>query len=267
MELNPSFHLESVVKDKNDLVDFEGPLSLILLLLQKDKIEIRDIRISDILDQYLAFLNEMERMDLEVTSEFVQMASYLLLIKTHELLITDDEPSELEILMESLEALKAKDALAAVKQVGPNLLEAYKTGALFFSRPPEPLPRSAGEYRYSIDPLNLLQALCSVYLNTRERPVDRNLIESAMPHRITFSIRSKSTQIIRRLRQKDLSLSELYAECSSKSELVATFVSVLELCSHGSIAITPSPDGAGYRLSFTGGDIDEIIEKIERDYE
>ena len=50
---NPSFFLEGVVKEKNELQDFEGPLSLILMLLSKNKIEIRDIKISEILDQYL----------------------------------------------------------------------------------------------------------------------------------------------------------------------------------------------------------------------
>ena len=56
---NPNFYLEGIVRDKNEMQDFEGPLSLILQLLSKNKIEIRDIRISEILDQYLAYLDEM----------------------------------------------------------------------------------------------------------------------------------------------------------------------------------------------------------------
>ena len=72
---NPMFRLEGVVKDKNGEQDFEGPLSLILMLLSKNKIEIRDINISEILDQYLAYLETMEAMDLEIASEFVQMRS------------------------------------------------------------------------------------------------------------------------------------------------------------------------------------------------
>ena len=47
---NPSFHLEGIVRDKDSMQDFEGPLSLILMLLQKNKIEIRDLSVSDILD-------------------------------------------------------------------------------------------------------------------------------------------------------------------------------------------------------------------------
>ena len=56
---NPNFYLEGIVREKDSVQDFEGPLSLILMLLQKNKIEIRELRISDILDQYLEFLDRM----------------------------------------------------------------------------------------------------------------------------------------------------------------------------------------------------------------
>ena len=56
---DPNFYLEGILHEKDELKDFEGPLSLILMLLQKNKIEIRDIRISEILDQYLEYLNKM----------------------------------------------------------------------------------------------------------------------------------------------------------------------------------------------------------------
>ena len=78
---NPSFFLEGVIHEKNELQDFEGPLSLILMLLSKNKIEIRDVSISEILDQYLDYLDRMQSMDLEIASEFVQMAAHLLYIK------------------------------------------------------------------------------------------------------------------------------------------------------------------------------------------
>ena len=99
---NPSFYLEGVVREKNELQDFEGPLSLILMLLSKNKIEIRDIKISEILDQYLEYLDQMQKLDLEIASEFVQMASHLLYIKTKTLLTQEEEVSELEVLIASL---------------------------------------------------------------------------------------------------------------------------------------------------------------------
>ena len=118
---DPTYFLEGIIHDKSEMADFEGPLSLILLLLSKNKIEIRDIKISEILDQYLEYLNAMEKLDLEIASEFVQMASYLLYIKTRMLLTEEKEVTELEQLIASLEQLKCKDTYAAVKSVTPML--------------------------------------------------------------------------------------------------------------------------------------------------
>ena len=261
---DPNFYLEGIVREKDELKDFEGPLSLILMLLQKNKIEIRDISVSEILDQYLSWIDRMQQMDLEITSEFVRMAAYLLYIKTKMLLTSDDEEvSELEALIESLEQLKCRDALAAVKEIAPRLGEAYKMGALLYSRQSEPPPAMSAEYPYQHKPVELLKALLNVFTSGADRGTDLTEISRAIPHRIVYSVRSKSRQILSRLRLRNISLNELYSECTSKSELVATFLSVLELCSMGSIVVSVSRRGDGYDLSFAGGDIDEIIEKIE----
>lgn len=258
---NPSFFLEGIVREKNEYQDFEGPLSLILMLLQKNKIEIRDISISDILDQYLAYLEQMQSMDLEIASEFVQMASHLLYIKTKTLLSGDDEEvSELELLMASLEQLKCKDIFAAVQSIVPEFKKASETGLLYYAKMPEPLPKSAKEYAYSHEPIDLLKAMRSIYSRGGKTPEAEEKMASAIPKRISYSVRDKSRQIIELLRGSDMLLNDIYCKCRSRSELVATFVSVLELCSMGSISITKSADG--YKLSFGGGDVEEIIEKI-----
>ena len=88
----PIYHLERVVKVKTeDLEDFVGPLDLILHLLNKNKMEIKDIQISLILDQYLQWMSQRKELDLEVASEFVTMASHLVYIKTRMLLSIHDE--------------------------------------------------------------------------------------------------------------------------------------------------------------------------------
>ncbi len=176
------------------MADFEGPLSLILLLLSKNKIEIRDIKISEILDQYLEYLNAMEKLDLEIASEFVQMASYLLYIKTRMLLTEEKEVTELEQLIASLEQLKCKDTYAAVKSVTPLLDAAAQTGLHYLSRPPEPLPKSAGEYRYRIEQADLLRALLSVF--TRGGAAATDALQMAAPKRIVYSVRDKCRTLI-----------------------------------------------------------------------
>lgn len=255
---NPNFFLEGIVKEKNQLQDFEGPLSLTLMLLSKNKIEIRDIKIADILDQYLEYLDKMQSMDLEVASEFVQMAAHLLYIKTRTLLAGDEEVSELEVLMASLEQLKCRDIFTAVQKVTPELKKASELGLLYYAKLPEPLPKTAREYEYRHEPVDLLKALYGIYSRGGKTPEPD--ISHAVPRRIVYSVRDKSYQILLRLREGGTTLQALYRDCGSRSEIVATFVSILELCSMGSIHI--SREGEDYALAFTGGDVDEIMEKI-----
>lgn len=75
------------------LQTFDGPLDLLLALIRKNKVEITDIPISLICDQYMAYLSEAEAMDLDLTSEFIVMASELMLIKS-KMLLPRTEPEE-----------------------------------------------------------------------------------------------------------------------------------------------------------------------------
>ena len=249
---NPTFHLESIVKDKNELQDFDGPLSLILMLLSKNKIEIRDIKIAEILDQYLEYLDRMERMDLEITSEFVQMASHLLYIKTKTLLAGEEEVSELEELMTSLEQLKCKDIYTAVQS-------ASEKGLLYYTKLPEPLPDVKHEYEYRHEPADLFKALYAV-ITRGGKPAEPEFARRLAPTRIVYEIRTKSSELIARLQNGPAKLSELYSACRSRSEIVATFMSILELCSMGSVEL--SGDESDYTLSFTGGNVNEILDRI-----
>ena len=254
---NPNFFLEGIVKSKDELQDFEGPLSLILLLLSKNKIEIRDISISDILDQYLEYLAQMQSMDLEIASEFVQMAAHLLYIKTKTLLASDEEVSELELLMSSLEQLKCRDIFSSVQKILPELKSASEQGLLYYANLPEPLPVD-NEYKYRHEPVDLLRAMYSIYSRGgKAAPPD---MTRSIPHKVVYSIRDKSFELLKRLKDGPARLDELYGLCRSRSEVVATFVSVLELCSMGSIEISRCEHS--YSLSFVGGDLDEIMEKI-----
>lgn len=256
---NPTFHLESIVKDKNELQDFDGPLSLILMLLSKNKIEIRDIKIADILDQYLEYLDRMERMDLEITSEFVQMASHLLYIKTKTLLAGEEEVSELEELMTSLEQLKCKDIYTAVQKITPELKSASEKGLLYYTKLPEPLPNVKREYEYRHEPADLFKALYAV-ITRGGKPTEPEFVHRIAPTRIVYEIRTKSSELIARLQSGSAKLSELYSACRSRSEIVATFMSILELCSMGSVEL--SGDESDYTLSFTGGNVNEILDRI-----
>lgn len=256
---NPTFHLHGIVRSREEMQDFEGPLNLILMLLSKNKIEIRDIQISVILDQYIEYITKIQAMDLEVASEFVQMASHLVYIKTKTLLKNDTEDvSELELLMSSLEHLKCRDMLIAIKAVIPSLASSAEQGSRLLTKPSEPLPRPAG-YIYRHDTIELLVSLASIF--SRGKQVSERSSAIVVPQRIIYGVRDKSRQLIKRLREAGpTSLNALYNECSTRSEVVATFISVLELCSMGNLSVV-SKDG-DFIISFAGGDTEEILDSI-----
>ncbi len=256
---NPTFHLEGVIKSKEEMQDFEGPLTLILMLLSKNKIEIRDIKIADILEQYLQWLEQMQRMDLEIASEFVQMASHLVYIKTKTLLAGTEEVSELEQLMSSLEQLRFRDNFTALKEVVPALDKSLQVGALLFSTPPEPMPKY-GEYDYQHEPWELLNALTDMIHKSAAVPEEYSPVP--IPRPILYSVRDKSRQLIDLLRERQsVTLPELYAMANTRSEIVATFLSLLELCALGSAEIRWQE--GGYTAHFTGGDPESVLENID----
>ena len=95
----PIYHLEKVIRSREEgAEDFNGPLDLILSLLAKNKMEIQDIQISLILEQYLAWMDKRRSLELEVASEFVTMAAQLMFIKTRMLLSIHDEEAISELV-------------------------------------------------------------------------------------------------------------------------------------------------------------------------
>lgn len=235
---NPTFHLEGIVRTRDEMQDFTGPLSLILMLLSKNKIEIRDLRISDILQQYIDYIGRMQELDLDIASEFVQMASHLVYIKTRTLLASGEEVSELEELMSSLEQLKCQDAYVSIKAVTDSFLSSTMQGMLLFSKEPEPIRAAGGrEYEYSHTLSELFSALAQVLTRGgTQQAADSDIL---VPRRIVYSVRQKSRQLIELLRAgMARTLKDIYALSASRSEVVATFISVLELCASGNVMIT-----------------------------
>ena len=155
----PVYKLEQVVHSREGMEDFEGPLDLILFLLSKNKIEIQDIPIALILEQYLEYLERRQRMDLEVASEFAAMAAQLMFIKTRMLLSMEDEEakSEMAELIRSLEERRSGENYAKIKFVTARLDAMGEFGGRIFLRTPEPMERGRA-YTYSHVPADLLAA-------------------------------------------------------------------------------------------------------------
>ena len=99
--------------------NFEGPLDLLCHLIDKNKMDICDIKICEITDQYLAYLNEMQQMNLDVTSEFIVMASRLIYLKSKSLLptVVEDDEEEIDLVQMLLEYKKYKEYTKTLKEI------------------------------------------------------------------------------------------------------------------------------------------------------
>lgn len=234
--MEPTYHLTGLLQGDEGAEDFEGPLTLILMLLQKNKIAIRDLQISVILEQYTDYLKSMEAMDLEIAGEFIRMASYLLFIKTKMLLTPrGEEISELEALLESLENLKASGSFETVKLIIPQFSEWSNNGVGLFTKPPEERDGECA-YNYKHDPLELMNAIKNIFLRSGPEEVQEISTKKRrlVPVRVIYPVVDKSREIVDFLCTfGSCGLDGLYKSCKSKSELVACFLSVLDLCRNG----------------------------------
>lgn len=241
----PVYHLDGVVQNRSERENFDGPLDLILLLLSKNKMEIADIQIALILDQYLAWMNQRQTLDLEVASEFVAMAAHLVYIKTRMLLSLQDEEaaSEVEALIASLEARQRSASYSKIQAVLPTLQHRYTVGKDYLPKPPEPLP-PANDYPYEHPPTDLPQALGKLLLK-RSAEALPPLSAQFEGNRGARAVPGGGEGVGNLARPDPLRHHRLFRPVPgqrSRSEVVATFLAVLELCRGRKIWVTGQGD-------------------------
>ena len=256
----PVFRLEGVLHTRDETEDFEGPLALILQLLSKNKIEIEDISISLILEQYLAYLDEMAAMNLEIASEFVSMASYLVYIKTKTLLTGSEEVTELDELKLSLEEMARRDIYARIRAITDTLGDMYTRGGGLMTKPPEYIAPKK-EYKYSHEREDLINALLESMGRELIRRGEVDVAALPIPKRSVYPVASKARELVKSLKAHGVMyVHDLFLACGSRSEMVATFIAVLELCKMGSVLLAGDDDEA-QTISFTGIGDGEIIDE------
>ena len=243
----PQYRLEGIVRAKGDLMeDFEGPLDVIFLLLSKNKIEIQNVSITAILEQYLAYLDEMKRLDMEIASEFITMASHLMLIKTKMLLSAaeqEEAQSELDLLRQSLIERQRKEAIEQIR-LAVTVLEARNDiGRCLFTKQPEPLRRER-TYQYKHSVQDMLHALDDIAeRNDRQLPPPTVNFKGIVGHE-PYPVAKKASELLRKLILRGFEkLKNLFKGNRSRSEVVATFLAVLELCKTGSAVLEDDNSG------------------------
>lgn len=243
----PQYRLEGIIHTRSEqMEDFEGPLDVIFELLAKNKIEIQDVSITAIIEQYFAYLEERKRLDMEIASEFITMASHLMLIKTKMLLSAAEQAeaeSELDLLRQSLIERQRKEAMEQIRIAVSELEPRNEIGRCLFTKEPEPLRREQG-YRYKHDASDLIRALDLIAERNQKQlpPPTGNFrgIVGKEPYPVT----RKAGEVLRTLLLRGIErLKNLFAGNKSRSEIVATFLAILELCKTGSAALEGDVSG------------------------
>ena len=215
---------------------FEGPLDLLLDLIKKNKVSITDIHIALICDQYVEYINQAQRMDLDVAAEFIVMASELLLIKS-QMLLPHEEGTENDPRREIQDALllyqQAKLAAGEMRNMFDEYSGRYVKGT-------DDIPPEKG-LPLNLDTELLMKALGAVMKRMKIAETVRNPVELVNPliKRKVVSVEEKIEEMCELLiEHEEASLFFLLKDSESRSELVARFMGILELIKINRIIIT-----------------------------
>ena len=206
---------------------FEGPLDLLLYLIKKDEVDIYDISIERITQQYLEFMDAFKVLDLEVAGEFVVMAANLIYLKSRSLLPVHVQPPEEEaeeddprwdLIRQLVEYKKFKDAAAQLSQREIEQSNLFGRGAETVDVAPE---RPLGD----VSVFDLINAFNKVLKRIATKSEDlREIFEEnyTVSDKIDLIMKMTSSGV-------PLKFSELFADAASRTEIVVTFLALLEL--------------------------------------
>ena len=208
--------------------NFEGPLDLLIYLIEKNKMKIDEINLTEITDQYIEYLNEMEKLDLEIASEFLVMASTLLYLKSKNLLpkqeTEEEELTEEELIRKIIEYKKYKEISKKLKE---NYLNYSKR--IYKEQEKIELPKRKLQEEYKKDLIpNLYKQIIektSVRLNKNAKNIEKiALVEN-------YTVASKVKEMFRVLiKQKRFIFNKMFSiNKHNKQEVVTAFSGLLEL--------------------------------------
>ncbi len=227
---------------KLEQFDFDGPMDLIFKLIQKDKIDVRDLPIAQLCDQYLATIAEMERMDMDVAAEFLVMASELMLIKSKMMLPQEEKPEEdpradlAELLLRYQQA----------KSITPRLQQMH---LVHRDRMVKDTDEISIDKTYVAD--QQITSLCTAIRRIASYQESmRNTQRATFTPMISTPIVPVELKIVgilnhmgrNKQQKKDISLGELLNDSTSLPDMIAIFLGILELVKMRQILIVDDPD-------------------------
>lgn len=223
------------------VAQIEGPLDLILQLISHHKLNIYDIEIAKLLEQYMEYIRGWQEANMEIASEFLEMASRLVYIKSVSLLPKHEELEEK--LKSELTGQLIEYTLC--RQVA-ELLKASYQGDSVFARTPRVLPKEEGYFRKH-QKKELLKAYLAAVGKPGNVPPSQRIFEPLMARRVV-PVSSCITRILQRLyREERAPFLSLFEESEDRSDIVATFLAVLELMKNKRVLL--SEDGTTIEMN------------------
>ncbi len=214
---------------------FEGPLDLLLSLISKHKMDIRDIQIAVIFDQYMAYVEEMKRMDMEVAGEFITMAAELMYIKSRMLLPKQEEDPREELVRVLMEYKTAKEIAGWLSERKDDFSGRFEKDTDELKPDREMLPDSMDARILTRAFEKLLMRMKETERAQEERPIDTI---NPIIKRPIVPVSQKILTVLRQLYQRrSVHFDELFESAKSRSEIVAIFYATLELLKVGRITL------------------------------
>ena len=230
-----------MIKFEYKLDVFEGPLDLLLYLISKNKLNINDIQLSVLVDQYVEYIRAMNEQDMDVASEFIEMASRLIYLKTVSLLPKHEEAEQLK--EELTQELMEYEHCRRVAKLLSGMTDEFDT----FIKNPEKI-----EYDKTYVNIHEKEVVLSAYIaaigrGKRRLPPPTNVFSKIVARKIV-SVSSKIVFVMKNLmRSGNKKMRNLFSGAKSRSELVATFLAVLELCKANRVHL----DGEGDEMEIS----------------
>lgn len=241
---------------------FEGPLDLLLMLIKKNKVSIYDIPIADILEQYLLVMQQMEEMDLELSSEFLVMAATLLQIKSKMLLPQEENEEEedprTELVRHLIEYKRIKESIDFFR-------EHENSDATLFFKVPDVIERPPAVIDYSaLTVENLAEAYRMSFVKMERKLPPPKMSFSGIVGHEKVSIKERVKTIWKKLIDKGRVLfRDIFKDVKSKPEAVAAFLAVLEMIKMNKIAVAETDTAGEYSVSKISDDNTFDFENIE----
>ncbi|WP_302192713.1 segregation/condensation protein A [uncultured Streptococcus sp.] len=207
------------------LKDFEGPLDLLLHLVSKYQMDIYDVPIVEVIEQYLTYISTLQAMKLEVAGEYMVMASQLMLIKSRKLLpkIVETEPEEDDPEQELLAQIEEYRRFKAISE---EMSAQHDERAKFYSKPKQELIFEDAVLAHDKTIMDLFLSFSHVMAEKRRELKNSHTVVE----RDDYRIEDMMTVISERLSQsKTLVLNKVFKECQSIPEMITLFLATLEL--------------------------------------